>query len=347
MLFEAGDDKNDAETALRKKLAALDVRRQSMESEAEGIISELTTSDSPDIPPMGIDTPLVDKDGYPRGDVDVYRARTLRHRLAILKTDHKSIMEDIEQLLIQLSKMKRLSSSASSDVSADIRQRQEAATEEEEKERRELEARTARKPKPKYDSATGRWVVMNWDGTTAGIEGGDQIRFEDLDDDSRSRRPTNDDGTHRAKSIIAPSSSSAVVTATVASTTTNHQTTTAEATAAPIEQTHRRPFARINAVALDSPAMAAGLREDDLITRFGYIHADNHQRLTAIAALVPDVAVEEGTIEVDILRRKTGSSNDDGGSDNEEHTQSITVPLRPRPWDGQGLLGCHIVPYHG
>jgi Nas2 N_terminal domain len=104
MLFESNDD--NEETRLRKTLASLDVRRQSMETEADGIISELTTSSSPDVPPMGIDTPLIDDDGYPRHDVDVYRARTLRHRLAVLKTDHKSIVNEIEKLLIELAKMK-------------------------------------------------------------------------------------------------------------------------------------------------------------------------------------------------------------------------------------------------
>jgi 26S proteasome non-ATPase regulatory subunit 9 len=60
-----------------------------MENEADAIYLELTSPPSNDIEPMGIDTPLVDPEGYPRADIDVYRARTLRNRFHVLQTDHK------------------------------------------------------------------------------------------------------------------------------------------------------------------------------------------------------------------------------------------------------------------
>ena len=55
---------------------------------------------------MGIDTPLVDREGYPRGDIDIYRARTLRQRFRVLQTDHKETEQEIENLLQQLAVMK-------------------------------------------------------------------------------------------------------------------------------------------------------------------------------------------------------------------------------------------------
>jgi DNA-binding TFAR19-related protein (PDSD5 family) len=36
----------------------------------------------------------------------VYRARDLRHRLAVIRTDHKSLMQQIERLLTQLAAVK-------------------------------------------------------------------------------------------------------------------------------------------------------------------------------------------------------------------------------------------------
>ena len=96
----------DEEQTLRKTLAALDVQRKAMELEADAIFLELTTPPADGVEPMGIDTPLVDGEGYPRGDIDVYRARTQRGRFAVLKTDHKEIQSKIEGLLLQLARLK-------------------------------------------------------------------------------------------------------------------------------------------------------------------------------------------------------------------------------------------------
>eukprot|EP00529_Nitzschia_sp_RCC80_P025877 CAMPEP_0113467242 /NCGR_PEP_ID=MMETSP0014_2-20120614/14710_1 /TAXON_ID=2857 /ORGANISM="Nitzschia sp." /LENGTH=348 /DNA_ID=CAMNT_0000359537 /DNA_START=486 /DNA_END=1532 /DNA_ORIENTATION=+ /assembly_acc=CAM_ASM_000159 len=343
MFFEADDDKNDGgETVLRTKLSSLDVRRQSMESEAEGIISELTTSDDPAVPPMGVDTPLVDQDGYPRGDVDVYRARTLRHRLATLKTDHRSIVDEIEQLLTELASMTR------SKQQGQKRQKKEEEEQKKEKQQQEeLAARAAPKPKPKYDKATGKWVVMNWDGTTAGIDGDDQIPFDDLESTPRittttvtTETATMDSSTGSDTSVAAAAATSNVGTATDAAGSTTPATASSTV--------GRRPFAKIDGVALDSPAMSAGLQEGDLITMFGPIHADNHQHLTAIAAFVPDVASEHGTIQIDVLRnnnkKKNSNSSNSSGNDGDQQ-ELVSVSLQPRPWDGRGVIGCHIVPY--
>ena len=99
-------NRDDPEMTLRKSLAALDVQRKSMEHEADAIFLELTTPPSEGVDAMGVDTPLVDAEGYPRGDIDIYRARTLRQRFSVLKTDHKEITKKIETMLTQLSAMK-------------------------------------------------------------------------------------------------------------------------------------------------------------------------------------------------------------------------------------------------
>ena len=97
---------NARESTLRKMLASLDVQRKSMELEADAIFMELTSPPSEGVEPMGIDTPLVDDEGYPRGDIDVYRARSQRNRFQILKNDHKEIEGKIESLLLQVTRLK-------------------------------------------------------------------------------------------------------------------------------------------------------------------------------------------------------------------------------------------------
>lgn len=51
---------------------------------------------------VGMNEPLVDVEGYPRADVDVYQVRTARHNIACLQNDHKALMRDVEQALHQL-----------------------------------------------------------------------------------------------------------------------------------------------------------------------------------------------------------------------------------------------------
>ena len=97
------------------------------------------------------------------------------------------------------------------------------------------------------------------------------------------------------------------------------------------------PFARVNAVARDSPAQDAGLLEEDLIFKFGNLNAENHNHLKAIAALVPDVAGKQGSISIYVKRRKPHAAPD--------YWDTVVLSLKPRPWSGRGLIGCHIVPY--
>ncbi|KAB7499562.1 26S proteasome non-ATPase regulatory subunit 9 [Armadillidium nasatum] len=45
---------------------------------------------------------LVDSDGYPRSDIDVYQVRHARHDIICLQNDHKALMKKIEQGLQDL-----------------------------------------------------------------------------------------------------------------------------------------------------------------------------------------------------------------------------------------------------
>ncbi|KAJ8603514.1 hypothetical protein CTAYLR_005133 [Chrysophaeum taylorii] len=83
------------EVELREAMA----QRDKLESEAEAITSELESPGPDGAPPATVKGPLVDREGFPRADMDVYRARQLRHRLACIQTDHKAAMKRIEELL--------------------------------------------------------------------------------------------------------------------------------------------------------------------------------------------------------------------------------------------------------
>ncbi|XP_037115326.1 26S proteasome non-ATPase regulatory subunit 9 [Syngnathus acus] len=60
---------------------------------------------------VGLHGPLVDAEGYPRADINLYQIRTARHNISCLQNDHKAIMADIEDALHRLhahEKAKRL-----------------------------------------------------------------------------------------------------------------------------------------------------------------------------------------------------------------------------------------------
>ncbi|KAJ8286264.1 hypothetical protein GJAV_G00036430 [Gymnothorax javanicus] len=51
---------------------------------------------------VGMGSPLVDVEGYPRADVDLYQVRAARHSISCLQNDHKAIMLEIEEALHRL-----------------------------------------------------------------------------------------------------------------------------------------------------------------------------------------------------------------------------------------------------
>ena len=51
---------------------------------------------------MGTKGPLIDHEGYPRADIDIYAVRTARNKIVCLQNDHKAVMRSVEQKLHQL-----------------------------------------------------------------------------------------------------------------------------------------------------------------------------------------------------------------------------------------------------
>ena len=92
-----------------------------------------------------------------------------------------------------------------------------------------------------------------------------------------------------------------------------------------------KAFAKVDKMLSESPAAEAGLEVGDLLIQVG----DIKRSLDAMQRLPVVVREGEGR-EVELVVLKEGR---------EEPT---TLTLRPQRGSGhQGLLGCHIVPFHG
>lgn len=84
-------------TTVEEQYAQLTEQQSALETEIGLIVEELTSgAQSP-----GLKGPLVDADGFPRADIDVYRVRHLRHQFACLQNDHRALMKRIEEILPQ------------------------------------------------------------------------------------------------------------------------------------------------------------------------------------------------------------------------------------------------------
>jgi membrane-associated protease RseP (regulator of RpoE activity) len=269
------DQKYDSDqiAAIRQAVKALNAQREALESESSAIESELTARnpEQPDVPPMGIDTPLTDAEGFPRNDIDVFRARSLRNRLAIIRTDHKNSMKQIEESLKQLALLQ-------------VDPKAEAA---------ELEARKATKPKPKFDPVTGKWVVRNWDGTISGSGSSSQDATRSFDDIGKGTPIPSNDGMEivREENID-----------TIHATTDQVLTTpgpTVQWTPDLAASTSGTAFARVESVAPESPAASAGLQAQDEIVAFGSVREFIGD---SIAQLVQQAASRYGEIDLHILR---------------------------------------------
>jgi 26S proteasome non-ATPase regulatory subunit 9 len=83
----------------REKLNRLVAQRDALELEADAIASELNSPGPNNEPPAGIKTSLIDSEGFPRGDIDLFNVKAKRQRLATINTDHKLLMKELENTL--------------------------------------------------------------------------------------------------------------------------------------------------------------------------------------------------------------------------------------------------------
>jgi 26S proteasome regulatory subunit N4 len=80
-------------------------------------------------------------------------------------------------------------------------------------------------------------------------------------------------------------------------------------------------------VAEGSPAAESGLQRGDKLLKFGTVDHSNHRQLSAIVSVVRDSVNKEVSVWV-----------------KRDQQEPLQLKLVPHVWDGQGLLGCHLLP---
>ncbi|XP_022086107.1 26S proteasome non-ATPase regulatory subunit 9-like [Acanthaster planci] len=86
----------------RQKVQELMDEKDSIEKEIKELFEVLESQGN-----VGMHGPLIDPEGYPRSDIDVYSVRTARHRIICLQNDHKALMVQIESSLHDLHAFER------------------------------------------------------------------------------------------------------------------------------------------------------------------------------------------------------------------------------------------------
>jgi 26S proteasome non-ATPase regulatory subunit 9 len=81
----------------RETILEYDAQRTAIELEINGILEYLN---GPGMP--GLHNPLVDSEGFPLPDIDLYRVREMRNRWHVLNTDYTEIMNKMEAELHSL-----------------------------------------------------------------------------------------------------------------------------------------------------------------------------------------------------------------------------------------------------
>jgi 26S proteasome non-ATPase regulatory subunit 9 len=91
---------------LKKLYDNLLTQKELLEIEADAIFSELTSPGPKGEPAAGLKDSMIDEEGFPRSDIDIYNVKNKRRRLAEVNTDHKALMKQIEEIVPKLTQLK-------------------------------------------------------------------------------------------------------------------------------------------------------------------------------------------------------------------------------------------------
>ena len=78
----------------RELILQLSIQKENLENEIKSLVEYLTAPGMP-----GLKGPLVDPEGFPRGDLDLYAIRSARQKFITLNNDHTALMNKIESQL--------------------------------------------------------------------------------------------------------------------------------------------------------------------------------------------------------------------------------------------------------
>ncbi|RWS25722.1 26S proteasome non-ATPase regulatory subunit 9-like protein [Leptotrombidium deliense] len=84
---------NEEANKLREELLELNKKRDKIDKEIKDWQAVLQSQK------VGMNDPLVDAEGFPRNDIDVYQVRTARNKIICLQNDGKEVMRQIEEKL--------------------------------------------------------------------------------------------------------------------------------------------------------------------------------------------------------------------------------------------------------
>lgn len=78
----------------RESILQLSIQKENLENEIKSLVEYLTAPGMP-----GLKGPLIDHEGFPRGDLDLYSIRQARQKFITLNNDHTALMNRIESEL--------------------------------------------------------------------------------------------------------------------------------------------------------------------------------------------------------------------------------------------------------
>ncbi|KAG2452197.1 hypothetical protein HYH02_003228 [Chlamydomonas schloesseri] len=286
-----------------------------MESEIADISERLNAPGMP-----GLKGSLLDKQGFPRSDVDVAAVRRDRHRLICLTNDHRVLSDRLAGLLGELHTAMREQAAAA------------AAT---------PSPAAAAAPQPAAPGvapgSTSTSAPMEVDGASAGA--------------SITTATTNSSNTSNNGATVA----AAVASAHAGSSAAHHAPA---APLAQPSGPALMPFALVDEVSEGSPAAAAGLQVGDLLCAFGEVSgaapaaedgaATSSSSSLSEAATASTASAPASVPSALLLQRVAGVL---GASEGRAVAATVlrqgaplAVSLTPQRWSGRGLLGCHLKP---
>ncbi|KAI8643724.1 hypothetical protein BD408DRAFT_414444 [Parasitella parasitica] len=95
---------------LMKDAQNLITRKTNLEQELKELEIVLTSAG------VGMDTPLIDNEGFPRSELDIQTIRTSRSMIHRLRNDHREIMLEIEKILHRIHQLKKANGEATADA---------------------------------------------------------------------------------------------------------------------------------------------------------------------------------------------------------------------------------------
>jgi len=102
------------------------------------------------------------------------------------------------------------------------------------------------------------------------------------------------------------------------------------------------PFCQITVVMDNSPAYQGGIRENDLLTRFGGITSANFSEINQIVDVVRNNINQEIPIALLRVLHEAETDLEDSHTYKGKHYKFIETKIVPRKWEGEGVLGCRF-----